>query len=85
MPQTRVQPLITRTCRAGFKIAHHSSKTGPVVRPGDNVKVLYKGYLENGEKFIDGEDEALEFTVGSGEVVVGIERGILGMHVGEKR
>ena len=79
------------------------------MQPGDNVKVLYRGFLENGEKFIDGEviamktnlcrswwdwnpdccvleqDDAIEFRVGSGEVVVGLEQGVVGMQVGEKR
>jgi peptidylprolyl isomerase len=55
-------------------------------RNGDTVKVCFTGRLENGEVFGKSEDESpLEFTLGSGGLIPGVERGIVGMEVGEKK
>lgn len=53
---------------------------------GDTVTVHYTGRLENGEVFADSKDgEPLEFTLGSGEVIPGLESGIIGMKAGETK
>jgi peptidylprolyl isomerase len=53
---------------------------------GDTVKVHFTGRLQNDEVFTRSEDESpLEFTLGSGELIPGVETGILGMEVGEKK
>ena len=49
---------------------------------GDTVKVHFTGRLENGEVFSKPkEDEPFEFTLGSGELIPGFEKGIVGMEV----
>jgi peptidylprolyl isomerase len=50
---------------------------------GDTVKVHLTGRLENGDIFSKPEDEPFEFTLGSGELIPGFEKGIVGMEVGE--
>jgi peptidylprolyl isomerase len=53
---------------------------------GDTVKMHFTGRLANGEVFTRSEDESpLELTLGTGELIPGVERGILGMEVGEKK
>lgn len=56
------------------------------VRKGDNVKVHYTGKLDDGSVFDSSEGaEPLEFTVGSGQVIVGFDEAITGMKVGESK
>ena len=51
---------------------------------GDTVKVHFTGRLENGEVFSKAkEDEPFEFTLGSGELIPGFDKGIVGMQVGQ--
>lgn len=53
---------------------------------GDTVKIHYTGTLENGQVFADSrEKQPLEFTLGSGKIIPGIERGIIGMKSGETK
>lgn len=55
-------------------------------KKGDVVKVHYKGTLKTGEKFDSSEGrEPLEFTVGAGQMIVGFDRAIPGMAVGDKK
>jgi len=56
------------------------------VKNGDTVKVHYTGKLENGKVFDTSEDrQPREFTLGSGKIVPGFEKGIIGMEVGEAK
>jgi peptidylprolyl isomerase/FKBP-type peptidyl-prolyl cis-trans isomerase SlpA len=53
---------------------------------GDAVKVHFTGRLENGEIFgKSDEDQPFEFTLGESQIITGVEQGILGMEVGEKK
>lgn len=53
---------------------------------GDKVKVHYHGTLRTGETFDSSNGrEPLEFTVGSGQVIVGFDEGVKGMQVGDKK
>lgn len=53
---------------------------------GDTVKVHYTGKLKNGEVFdTSKEREPLEFTVGSGNIMPGVEQGVVGMDVGDTK
>ncbi len=53
---------------------------------GDTVQVNYTGKLTDGTVFDTSAGRApLEFTLGSGDVVPGFEKAILGMKVGEKK
>lgn len=52
----------------------------------DKVKVHYKGSLSTGEVFDSSEGrEPLEFTVGSGQVIPGFDKGIEGMKLDEEK
>jgi FKBP-type peptidyl-prolyl cis-trans isomerase 2 len=54
-----------------------------VVKEGDTVRIHYKGRLEDGTVFDSTEGGAsLEFTVGKGEFLAGLENGIIGMETG---
>lgn len=56
------------------------------VRQGDRVRVHFTGTLEGGEVFDSSRDgEPLEFTLGAGEVIRGVERAVEGMAVGETK
>lgn len=53
---------------------------------GDTVKVHFTGRLENGEVFVKSEeDQPIDLTLGTGELIPGVERTIVGMEVGEKK
>ncbi len=57
-----------------------------VVKNGDSVKINYKGMLEDGSVFDTSEGGApLEFRVGDGEFLAGLEKGVVGMKVGESK
>lgn len=56
------------------------------VKRGDNVKVHYKGKLNDGTVFDSSEGgEPLSFAVGSGQVIEGFDEAVLGMQVGESK
>jgi len=53
---------------------------------GDAVKVHYTGKLEDGTVFDSSESrEPLEFTVGEGKVVPGLEQAVVGMSPGDSK
>ncbi len=57
-----------------------------VAKAGDTVRIHYKGKLEDGSVFDSTEGGAsLEFKVGDGEFLAGLEQGIIGMSVGESK
>ncbi len=56
------------------------------VKPGDKVRIHYTGRLTDDTVFDSSEGrEPLEFTVGTGMVIVGLDRELPGMSVGEKK
>jgi len=56
------------------------------VKPGDTVRIHYTGTLQDGSTFdsSDGRDP-LEFEVGSGHVISGLDVALPGMTVGDKK
>jgi len=56
----------------------------PVVKSGDTVKINYKVSLEDG-LVVDSStvDAPLQFTIGSGQIIPGVENAVLGMKVGD--
>jgi peptidylprolyl isomerase len=55
-------------------------------KPGDKVKVHYTGRLDDGTVFDSSVDATpIEFEVGGGQVIVGFDRGVTGMKVGDRR
>jgi FKBP-type peptidyl-prolyl cis-trans isomerase 2 len=56
------------------------------VKKGDTVKVHYTGKLESGEVFDTSKNrQPIEFIVGSGTLMPGIEKGIIWMEIGESK
>ncbi len=56
------------------------------VKEGDKVKIHYTGSLDDGTVFDSSQGrEPLEFTTGSGQVIKGFEKGVLGMKVGQEK
>lgn len=60
-----------------------------VAKDGDTVRVDYTGTLDDGTEFDSslnesfGHVEPLEFTIGSGQLLVAFEEAVVGMKVGE--
>lgn len=53
---------------------------------GDGVKVNFTGKLEDGTVFANSEQsEPLEFKLGDGKIIPGIENAVEGMNVGESK
>ncbi len=56
------------------------------VKEGDTIVIDYKGKIEDGTVFDSTEGKnPLEFTIGEGEVIPGLEKGVIGMSVGESK
>jgi len=63
-----------------------------IVKVGDIVSVNYTGFLEDGTAFDSNVDskfghagQPLVFTVGTGQMIPGFDKGVVGMKVGEKK
>lgn len=55
-------------------------------KPGDKVRLHYTGTLQDGTTFDSSAGrDPLEFTVGSGEIIPGLDKEVEGMAVGEKK
>ncbi len=54
---------------------------------GDSVKVHYTGKLKDGTVFDSSRerDEALDFTIGEGQVIEGFEEAVVGMEPGDEK
>lgn len=56
------------------------------VKSGDTVRIHYIGTLTDGSTFDSSEGrDPLEFTVGSGQIISGLDVALPGMAVGEKK
>ncbi len=56
------------------------------VKTGDKVSLHYKGTLSDGEVFDSSEGrDPLSFTVGSGQIIPGLDQALPGMAVGDKK
>ncbi|MCV0429276.1 MAG: peptidylprolyl isomerase [Roseibium sp.] len=55
-------------------------------KSGDTVRLHYKGTLDDGSVFDSSEGrDPLEFTVGSGQIIPGLDKAIPGMKVGDEK
>lgn len=55
-------------------------------KSGDTVKVHYTGKFEDGTEFATSiNDGPLQFTIGKGQVISGLERAVMGMSPGEAK
>ncbi|MGY6632868.1 MAG: FKBP-type peptidyl-prolyl cis-trans isomerase [Alkalilacustris sp.] len=56
------------------------------VQTGDKVRIHYDGTLPDGTPFDSSQGrDPLEFTVGSGQIIPGLDKALPGMSVGEKK
>ena len=56
------------------------------IKSGDTVQIHYKGTLADGEVFDSSEGrDPLQFTVGSGQIIPGLDGALPGMSVGDKK
>ena len=56
------------------------------VKSGDTVRIHYTGTLSDGTTFDSSEGrDPLEFTVGSGQIIPGLDKAMPGMTVGDKK
>lgn len=56
------------------------------IKSGDTVRIHYKGTLDDGSVFDSSEGrDPLEFTVGTGQIIPGLDEALPGMTVGEKK
>ncbi|GAB4292942.1 MAG: peptidylprolyl isomerase [Roseovarius sp.] len=56
------------------------------VKTGDTVRIHYTGTLADGTTFDSSEGrEPLEFVVGSGQIIPGLDAALAGMAVGERK
>ena len=56
------------------------------VKQGDTVRIHYTGTLNDGSTFDSSQGrDPLEFVVGSGQIIPGLDSAIPGMEVGEKK
>lgn len=74
---------------SGMKMIHLRHRTGQIAKLGKNATIYYLARMQRGshrtviDKRLDGV--GLRFKIGSGYVLRGVEAGVLGMRVGEKR
>ncbi len=55
-------------------------------KPGDTVRVHYKGELDDGTVFDSSEGrEPLQFTIGGGQIIPGFDRAVVGMEPGNSK
>ena len=55
-------------------------------KKGDNVKIHYKGTLQDGTVFDSSEGrDPLGFTLGSGQVIPGFDEAVMGMSEGDAK
>src|SRR3546814_18544583 len=63
-----------------------TGEEGRVAQVGDTVSVHYRGTMDDGSEFDSSAGrDPLEFTVGSGQVIHGLDTAVVGMAVGEKK
>jgi len=78
-------PFVKR--KSGLKVAVMEQGRGSKLTPGQKVKLNYKGFLSKDNSCFDRSQKGspLVFRAGHGRVIKGIDEGVMGMKVGEKR
>ncbi len=82
-----VPPPPTHRSASGIAYQDTLEGTGAPAAFGSLVKVHYVGMLLDGTQFDSSYDRGtpLQFTIGKGEAMKGLDEGLLGMRVGGKR
>merc|ERR1719320_2124008 len=78
-----------KTIDAGEGVKYRVLKKGKAglnpAQKGDSITLLYVGCLKDGKQFDKNLKEGLTFKIGGDEVIPGIELGVMGMCLNEKR
>lgn len=78
-PETRASGVVIQQLRAGFD-------DGDVAKKGDKISIHFTGTVLDGGVFDDSHGRgAFNFWVGEGQVLPGLDEGLLGMKEGELR
>ena len=94
MPAQRLTPQNSAAANpqggTGLQVPHtlyKRRKKMSKVQNGQNVSVHYVGTLEDGTKFDSSHDrgETLNFQVGSGQMITGFDKAVVGMTQGETK
>lgn len=65
---------------------HNGGVDAPAtVKVGDNISIEYTGWLTNGTQFASVPAFGVSFTVGQGQVIAGLDKGVVGMQPGGER
>jgi peptidylprolyl isomerase len=57
-----------------------------VAQAGDTAGIYYRGLLDNGTEFDSNMNTTpLEFTLGSGQMIAGFDKAVIGMAIGEEK
>ena len=79
-------PKEKKTETKAKKPTTRKKKTAPKAKEGDLVKVHYTGKLKDARIFDSSQDaQPLEVTLGSGQVIPGFEKAVVGMSVGDAK
>lgn len=81
----RVVKFIKEADSNKLKIEIKKKGNGRIIKYGDTVKIKYKGMMENGKIFDETKKKPFSFIFGKGEVIKGLDMGMKGMCVGERR
>lgn len=85
-PQAQVPTPVKKTLPSGLQIEDLKLGNGAKAAKGKTVFIHYKGTLTNGKTFDSSYgSKPLKFVVGSGEVIKGMDIGIIGLAVGGSR
>lgn len=84
--QNADRQAVNKTLPSGLQIQDLKLGTGAKVTQGRAVLIHYKGTLLNGKVFDSSYGKKpLKFKVGKGDVIKGMDMGVMGMHVGGSR
>jgi len=75
----------TKEIEGGLKYVVLKEGSGVQATRGRRVSVKYVGRLTKNNKIFDSSTKPFTFTLGTGEVISGWDKGVAGMKVGEKR
>lgn len=80
-------PPPTIVTASGLKYVDLVKGHGATPRPGQRIRVQYKGFFENGQEFENSyrHEWPAEFNIGRGHLIKGWEEGVMSMRVGGKR
>lgn len=70
-----------------LEITDLSPGAGVSAKAGDLLAIHYRGKLDDGTEFDNSYDrgETLDFTLGAGELIPGMDQGLVGLRVGGSR